>query len=330
MSSLRWLRASGALILVLALVGCGPVFARDPKLHVVATVAPIADLVRQIAGDRVDLVQMIPDGADSHTFEPRPSDARYLQQADLIVLNGLHLETPTFALAEANKRSDTPYLLLGESTITEADWLFDFSFPVEAGDPNPHLWLNVPYARNYASLIANQLSTQDPENAEYYQANFATLAARMDQLDAAIFQAVQTVPEGNRRLLTYHDSWAYFARRYGMEVIGAIQPSDFSEPSPREVGALIDQVRLYQVPAIFGSEVFPSTVLEVIGRETGARFVDTLSDDTLPGQPGAPEHTYMGMMLEDMRIMIASLGGQTYFFDSIDPSPVANARQYSQ
>jgi len=300
-----------------------PAFARDPKLKVVTTVAPHADLVREIAGDRVDLVQMIPDGTDSHTFEPRPSDARYLQDADLIILNGLHLETPTQRMADANKKPDTPYLMLGDNTISPPDYIFDFSFPVSKGDPNPHLWLNVAYAKNYALLIKNQLQQMDPDDADYYEANFGTLASRMDQLDQAIFTAVQALPANTRKLLTYHDSWAYFGRRYGMEVIGAIQPSDFSEPSPREVAALIDQVRANNVPAIFGSEVYPSKVLEVIGRETGAQFISSLRDDDLPGPPGSPTHTYLGLMREDMRTMFGGLGGPTDMFDGIDPSPIA-------
>jgi ABC-type Zn uptake system ZnuABC Zn-binding protein ZnuA len=303
----------------------GPAFAGDPltKLRVVTTVAPHADLVREIAGDRVDLVQMIPDGTDSHTFEPRPSDARFLQDADLIVLNGLHLETPTQRMADANKKPSAPYLMLGDTTISPADYLFDFSFPASRGDPNPHLWLNVAYARNYAQLITNQLVQMDPDNADYYQANFTTLAGRMDQLDQAIYLAVQALPEANRKLLTYHDSWAYFGRRYGMDIIGAIQPSDFSEPSPREVAALIDQVRANNLPAIFGSDVYPSKVLEVIGRETGAQYISSLRDDALPAAPGSPSHTYLGLMLEDMRTMFSALGGPTDMFEGIDPSPVA-------
>jgi len=323
------LRRALPLAFALTLVGLlalpiGPAWARDPKLKVVTTVAPHADLIREIAGDRVDLVQMIPDGTDSHTFEPRPSDAKYLQDADLIVLNGLHLETPTQRMADANKKPDTPYLVLGDNTISPPDYIFDFSFPASKGDPNPHLWLNVAYAKNYAQLITNQLIQMDPDNADYYQANFTTLAGRMDQLDQAIFAAVQALPPTNRKLLTYHDSWAYFGRRYGMEVIGAIQPSDFSEPSPREVAALIDQVRANNLPAIFGSEVYPSKVLEVIGRETGASYISSLRDDDLPGPPGSATHTYLGLMLEDMRTMFGGLGGPTSMFDGIDSSPIAS------
>lgn len=314
--------ALAGLLLAFALPGHAA--GADPKLKVVTTVAPHADLVRQIAGSRVEVRQIIPDGTDSHTFEPRPSDAQSLREADLIIFNGLHLETPTQRLADANRGPQTQYLFLGDNTITQADWIFDFSFPAARGDPNPHLWLNVAYARRYAELIRDKLVEMDPDNADYFRTNASTLFGRMDQLDAAIFQAVQAVQPSNRRLLTYHDSWAYFARRYGMEVIGAIQPSDFAEPSPRQVAALIDQIRSNNLPAIFGSDVYPSRVMEAIGRETGARYVDTLRDDDLPGPPGTPNHTYLGMMLENMRSMFSALGGRTDMFDGIDPSPIAN------
>lgn len=314
--------AAALLLAALPMAPVGPLHAQG-KLKVVATVAPIADLVRNVAGDRVELTQLIPDGTDSHTFEPRPSDAQYLAEADLIILNGLHLETPTQSLAEANRRPEAQVLLLGDSTITPEEYVFDFSFPAEQGDPNPHLWLNVAYARHYVELIRDKLIELDPASADSYRANAAELLRRLDQLDRAIFAAVESTPPANRKLLTYHDSWAYFARRYGMAVIGAIQPADFAEPSPREVAALIDQVRAEQVPAIFGSEVYPSPVLEVIGRETGAAYVTTLRDDALPGAPGDPNHTYLGMMLENMRTMFGALGGDPSLFDGIDPSPVA-------
>src|SRR5688572_25820641 len=122
----------------------------------------------------------------------------------------------------------------------------------------------------------------DPPNADYYRLNTERFRTRIDALDKAIMATVATIPEQNRKLLTYHDSFAYFAPRYGFEVIGAIQPSDFSEPSPQEVARLIDQIKAEQVTAIFGSEVFPSTVLDQIAKETGIGFVSTLRDDDLP------------------------------------------------
>ncbi len=280
------------------------------KLDVATTVAPISSLARNVGGDRIRLHGIVPDATNSHTFEPAPSDARVLANADLIIVNGLHLEQPTLELAEASKRPETPVLQLGDATITPEDWLFDFSFPESGGDPNPHLWMNVAYALRYAELMRDWFSEADPANAEYYAANVERLRARLDDLDTRIRAAVETVPPDDRKLLTYHDSWAYWAREYGFEVLGAVQASDFSDPSPQDVARLIDQIRESRVPAVFGSEVFPSTVLEQIAAETGATFVDALRDDEPPGAVDAPEHTYMGMLDKDMEIMMDALGGQ--------------------
>ena len=123
-------------------------------------------------------------------------------------------------------------------------------------------------------------------------------------------------------MVTYHDSWAYFALAYGMEVIGAVQPSDFAEPSAREVAELIDQVKELNLPAIFGSEEFPSDVLETIAEEGNTVFVDRLADDDLPGAPGDPEHSYLGLIRQNMRIMITALGGNADVFDGVDVSAV--------
>jgi ABC-type Zn uptake system ZnuABC Zn-binding protein ZnuA len=123
-------------------------------------------------------------------------------------------------------------------------------------------------------------------------------------------------------LLTYHDSFPFFGSRYGLEIIGAVQPSDFTEPSAREVASLIDQIRERRVPAIFGSEVFPSPVMEQIAREGGAEFIDQLRDDDLPGEHGDPRHTYLGLMLENMEIMVPALGGRIEAFAGFDPGLV--------
>ena len=290
------------------------------KLNVVTTVAPISSIVRNVGGTRIDLHGIVPDGTNSHTFEPAPSDARILSQADLIFVNGLDLEVPTMQLAEANLGEGAEIVSLGEQTISQDEWVFDFSFPEEDGSPNPHLWTNPPYARRYAEIVAETLSARDPDNAAYYAENLAAYGAALDELDAAIAVAVETVPEENRKLLTYHDSWAYFASRYGFVVIGAAQPSDFSEPSPQEVAALIDQIRAEGVPAVFGSEVFNSDVLEQIAQEAGADYIDQLRDDAPPGTENAPEHTYLGMMIRNMDLMLTALGGNADAVTALSPA----------
>lgn len=289
------------------------------KLNIATTVAPISSIVRNIGGTRVDIHGIVPDGTNSHTFEPAPSDAVLLSKADLLIANGLDLEDPTIELAQANLKDGAEIYTLGNNTITEADYAYDFSFPKEDGHPNPHLWPNVPFALKYAELTAAKLAERDAANADYYAQNLARYSAVLNQLDTAILAAVQTIPEGQRKLLTYHDSWAYFAKHTGMTVIGAAQPSDFSEPSPQEVAALIDQIRSEHVPAIFGSEVFPSTVLAQIANEAGAVYVDGLRDDDPPGDPGSPEHTYLGMMLNNMNLMIPALGGNVDALAGIEP-----------
>lgn len=301
-------------------LGWSDEFVDDDFLDVASTVAPISSIIRNVGGNRIQLRGIVPDGTNSHTFEPAPSDAVILSNADVLFANGLDLENPTIELAEANLPDGAAVFTLGDKTITPEQYAYDFSFPESEGRPNPHLWTNVPYAIRYAELVAEELSRLDPDNADYFQTNVERYVAALEALDAAVRATVESIPEANRRLLTYHDSWAYFAPNYGMTVIGAIQPSDFSEPSPRDVADLIDQIREENVPAIFGSEVFPSGVLEQIARETGAEYVDDLRDDEPPGDPNAPEHTYIGMMKRNLQIMASALGGDPSLMDGIDPA----------
>ena len=289
------------------------------KLSVVTTVAPLRNIILNIGGDRIDLTGIIPDGVDSHTFEPAPSDARTLAKADIFIMNGANLEGTSEEIAKSNLKDKSKIYKLADNTVSGDDeatgFLYDFSFPKAEGNPNPHLWMNPLYAKKYAQITEGWLSENDAANAAYYKANLALFEAAIDRLDAAIKTATATVPEQNRRLLTYHDSWAYWARQYGWSVIGAIQPSDFAEPSAQDVASLIDEIKRLKVPAVFGSEVFPSPVTQQIARETGAKYVTELSDDAPPGDDDAPEHTYMGMLVFDMRTMMTSLGGSAAAFD---------------
>ena len=311
--------AIATAILGAMLVACGSGPGNDSgKLQIVTTVSPLTDIAKNVAGNAADVEGIVPEGVDSHTFEPTPGSARQLAGADVIFLNGLHLEDPTLELAEANKRDDAVIYLLGDHTISRDEEIYDFSFPKSGGNPNPHLWMDVAHAITYAELIRDQLAKADPGHAADYRRNADSYLATLHTLDDAVQHAVDTVPEQNRALLTYHDSFAYFARHYGMRVIGAIQPSDFAEPSARDVAALIDQIKAEHVPAIFGSEVFPSPVLEQIANETGAKFEDSLRDDDLPGESGEDQHSYIGLMLYDVRTMVEDLGGDPSALDSVE------------
>jgi ABC-type Zn uptake system ZnuABC Zn-binding protein ZnuA len=293
------------------------------RLVVATTVSPITNIVQNVGGDRVEVTGIVPEGTNSHTFEPAPSDARVMADADIVFINGLHLEEPTRELAESNVRDGVEIVPLGDRTIVPDQYIYDFSFPEEEGDPNPHLWTNPLLAGRYAEIVRNELSLLSPQDASSFERNYRAFTERIETLDALVREVTDSVLEEDRKLLTYHDSFPYFAREYGWEIIGAIQPSDFSEPTAQEVAALIDQIRAEGVPAIFGSEVFTSPVLEQIADEAGAEYVDDLRDDDLPGEAGDPDHSYFGLMVFDFRTFMGALGGDVSPFDGFDVSNIA-------
>jgi ABC-type Zn uptake system ZnuABC Zn-binding protein ZnuA len=316
----RWVAAAFCLVgWPLLAAGCSSTGSGEASgVHVVTTVSPITNIVQNVGGDRVSITGIVPEGTNSHTFEPAPADAAVMEDADIVFINGLHLEEPTLELAENNVGTDVPIVRLADRTISEDDYIFDFSFPESEGFPNPHLWTNPLYAKEYAAIVADELSAIDPDGAGTYRENLEAFVERLDALDAAVREATGTVPDENRKLLTYHDSFPYFAREYGWDVVGAIQPSDFAEPTPQDVVALIDQIRDERIPAIFGSEVFPSPVLEQIAAETGASYVNDLRDDDLPGEAGDPDHSYLGLMVFDYTTIVRALGGDPSALETID------------
>jgi ABC-type Zn uptake system ZnuABC Zn-binding protein ZnuA len=305
-------------------VGCELGAPVDGVLTIATTVAPITSIVANIAGGTNTVISgIVPEGTNSHTFEPKPSDARTLETADIVFINGLVLEEPTKDLALANLKDGANICELGTEILPESDYIYDFSFPKEGGKPNPHLWTNPPMAKQYAQVVHDVLVRRDPANATTYDTNLAAFVAKVDALDAAMVTATATVPESQRKLLTYHDAYAYFAVHYGYTVIGAIQPSSFDEPTPKEIANLITQVRESGVKAVFGSEVFPSPIMEQIGAETGVRYVDVLRDDDLIGEPGDAEHSWLGLMRFNYVTMVEALGGDASALKTLDVSDVA-------
>lgn len=333
---------ASALVALVALVaagalasGCGGSSgdgtAGDGRLRVVTTVAPLTSIVANVAGPGVEVTGLVPEGSNSHTFEPPPSAARALARADVVFVNGLGLEEPTVELAEANLGGDAEIVSLGDEVLPEDEWIYDFSFPEEGGKPNPHTWTDPGLAASYATVVRDALVRLDPDHAAAYRANHRRFVARTEALSDAITDASASIPHDERKLLTYHDAYAYFAAHYGWTVVGAIQPSDFSEPSARDVADLIRQIRAERVPALFGSEVFPSPVLEQISAETGATYVDDLRDDDLPGQPGDADHSWLGLLRFDYVTVVEAFGGDASALRALDVSDVArDAATYPQ
>ncbi len=333
-TSPRALAVTLALVPV-ALTGCGGSSSPAPsdraggassasqRLNIVSTVAPITSIIANIAGDRATITGVVPEGTNSHTFQPPPKVSVVMERADVVFVNGLQLEEPTFELAEANAPKDATIVKIGDEVLPESAYIYDFSFPKKDGKPNPHLWTDPIYAGKYADVIKDTLVKRDPANADYYAANHTKFIAAATELSNALKADQVTIPGGKKELLTYHDAYAYFAKTYGWTVIGAVQPSNFEDPQPKEIARIIDQVKARKVPVIFGSEVFPSKVLAQIARESGARYEDTLRDDDLPGKPGDPEHSWLGLMRYDYKTMIKGLGGTTAALDALQVKDVA-------
>jgi ABC-type Zn uptake system ZnuABC Zn-binding protein ZnuA len=316
--------------------------ADEPVLRLVATVAPITDLVARVGGDRVEVTSLVPPGADSHTYEPRPRDVAVLADAHAYIGVGLDLNDGALELAEQHLPDDAPVLRLGELALSDEQLVLDHAHGDDGhshgddghshgddghshgddghhhdGDaptradlgPNPHVWTSVRNVMAMVTTLAEELGQLDLDGVDVYRVNAAELLDELEELDAAIAEAAASVPEANRTLVTYHDAWTYFARDHGFEFVTAVQPGDFSEPSAAEVREVIDLIRELDVPAVFGSEVFPSRVLDAIAAETEATYVGDLADDVLPGEPGDPEHSYVELMRRNARSIVDALGG---------------------
>jgi ABC-type Zn uptake system ZnuABC Zn-binding protein ZnuA len=278
-------------------------------------------LVRWVGGGLVDVVSVVPIGANGHTYEPIPADAMAVATADMYIENGKGLNEAVSSFVRANYRPGTLDVVLGDviprDEVIATDSAEEIAAHGHAHSFNAHFWTDPIYASLYVDRIATALGSIDPENASTYRSRAQDFMSRMETYDAAFRSAIASIPAQNRKLIVYHDSWSYFGRRYGIPVIGAIQPVSFSEPSADEVRRMIDQIRNEAVPAFFGSEVFPSDVLESIASETGAIYSSDLSDEELPGVTGSPEHSYEGMMIQNVRLITSALGGDVSLLASL-------------
>jgi ABC-type Zn uptake system ZnuABC Zn-binding protein ZnuA len=333
---MRARRSPGLLLAVtLAAAGCGGGDAAgggtgDGRPVVVTTVSPLTSIAASVIGDLAEIRGVVPEGTNSHTFEPSPSVAEQLAGADVVFANGLQLEEPTLALAR-DVATDAEIVELGDLIVSPEEYRYDVSFPEEDGKPNPHLWTDPTLAKAYARHIADTMARVDPGHADDYRTNEVRFGETIDEFDDALRRALDTVAPEDRKLLTYHDAYAYWADSYGWTVIGAIQPAGFGEPSPRDVADLIDQIRAEGVPAVFGSEVFPSPVLEQLAAETDAVYVDDLRDDDLPGEPGDTEHSYLGLMRSNYATIVEALGGDPAALDEFElRSSVPDRATYPQ
>ena len=245
------------------------------KLQVVTTTELVADFVRQIGGELVEVSALIPSGADPHTFEPSPGDVALISQADIVFVNGLGLEAATISLIETNIGSSTPLVKLGDKAG-------DLGFRLVGGDdePNPHLWLDPDAIQFYLSVIGEQLLFVAPGNESVFAENRQEYFEEFDAAVAYLAERVAEVSLGQRVLVTTHDAFPYLARAMGFEIGAFVAVGPGQEPSPRAVADLVEVIRQHDLKAVFREpQVGPEgDVLEQAARDAGAEICVLLSD----------------------------------------------------
>jgi ABC-type Zn uptake system ZnuABC Zn-binding protein ZnuA len=273
-----------------------PLASRAGALRVVTTTTVFADIIRAVGGSRVTVSSIIPAGVGPEDYEPRPDDATRLADAKLIVSNGVGLDDFLERLIASGSGDSTPRLVLGDGIDPI---LVD-------GEPNPHFWLDPTIVRDhYLPLIAAKLSGLDPEGRATYEANLAAYSQELDSLDRELKAQVETIPAANRKLVTFHDAFPYFARHYGFEVVGVILANVGQEPTASALAALVEQVKSAGVRAVFSEVQFNTQLSRTLANEAGiASVVTTLYNDTLGP---APADTYLGLMRWNVEQIVRAL-----------------------
>jgi manganese/iron transport system substrate-binding protein len=276
------------------------------KLQVVATTTIVGDVVRNIGGDAIQLEVLLPPGSDPHSFDPTPQDVVKIAKAGLIFANGAGLETFLDPLLKnAGSQAQVVYVSDGVQLIQ-----FQSNLPGEEsgqGGGDPHTWFDPQNVKVWVQNIEKALSTQDPKNAQIYAANARRYTQQLDELDSWIQTQVKQIPPDQRNLVTDHEAFTYFAKRYGFQQVGAIVPgySTLAQPSAQELAALEDAIRKLGVKALFVGETVNPNLGERVAQDTGVKLVylytGALSDSS------GPASTYLDFMHYDVNQIVNGL-----------------------
>jgi zinc/manganese transport system substrate-binding protein/manganese/iron transport system substrate-binding protein len=289
-----------AILLVVAsgLTACTAAPGASPSsgaLQVVTTTTVFADLVKQVGGARTEVSSIVPLGVGPEDYEPRTGDSRKLADAELIVSNGVGLDDFLDGLIS--------------STATQADRLVlgDGIPAIEAeGEPNPHFWLDPSLVvQHYLPKITAKLTELDPAGKATFEQNADAYRKQVEELDTSLKAKVAEIPAGQRKLVTFHDAFPYFARHFGFELVGVIVENVGQDPSAGELAELVGAVRAAGVKAVFSEAQFSPKLAETLATEAGIeKVVTTLYNDAL-GDP--PADTYLGMMQWNVEQVVAAL-----------------------
>lgn len=283
---------------------CGT--AHAAPLQVTASFSILGDFVRQVGGERVHVRTLVGPDEDAHAFQPRPSDARAIGAAAVVVTNGLGFDDWVGRLARSGGyQGKLVVASAGVSTLEMADddhgHGHDHHHAVD-----PHAWQDVGNARRYVANIAAALAAADPDGAALYRANAERYDGELKALDAEIRAAFAAIPAERRRIVSAHDAFAYFGRAYGVRFVAPVGVSNNAEPTAQGVARLIRQLKAEKAPAVFIENIADPRLIERIRAESGARLGGTLYADALSTATG-PAPDYVAMMRQNLAAIRAAL-----------------------
>jgi zinc/manganese transport system substrate-binding protein len=305
-------------VMLFAIVGCGT-DSKPPtggKPRVVATFSILGDVVRNVAGDDVELVTLVGPDGDAHNFEPGPTDVATLGRADLIFENGIEFEAWLDKLHASSQSKARRVVVTRGLKLIEADEkdghhtkATDKHDHHEHGEHDPHVWSDVKNTMHMVGIIRDALVEQDAAHAEKYKANATAYLDRLKELDGWVETQVATIPAANRKLVTNHDTFGYFARRYGFKIVGNALGSFSTEggdPSAGQMAKLIEAIKRENVPAIFAENVQNPKVVERLANDAGVKLAPPLFTDAL-GKPGTDGDTYVKMVRHNVTVIVSNL-----------------------
>ena len=292
---------------LLALLACGLPATAQEKIKVVASFSILADLVRNVGGDRVEVAALIGRNEDSHAFEPSPADSRRVADAKLVVVNGLGFEGWLDRLVRA-AGSKVPVVVASAGVEPREDVQDETRLGRDRAGVDPHAWQSVANVKRYVANIRDALSKVDPAAQGTYAANAGAYLAKLDALDREIRSTLAKIPADRRRVISSHDAFGYFADAYGIAFSAPGGLSTDAEPSALAVARIIRRIRSERIGALFVENVVDPRLVQLIARETGARVGGTLYSDALTGSDG-PAPTYLDMMRRNVRELATALGG---------------------
>jgi zinc/manganese transport system substrate-binding protein len=297
------------------------------RLQVVATFSILGDMVKNVAGDNVDLAVLVGPGGDAHTFEPSPADSATLANANVLFEIGLDFETWLDDVYTASGSQATRVLVSEGVTTLKAEEEHGHSHEGEQkptgaagtatteehehGEYDPHIWQSVDNAKLMVENIRDALIAADAANAETYRANATAYLAQLTELDTFIKAEVESLPAERRKLLTSHDAFGYLANSYGFEVLGSAMGSvstEVADPSAADIAELVSDIKATGVPAIFAETAINPSVMETLSNETGVKLGPELFADAL-SEAGGPAPDYITLMRYNVSSIVTALKG---------------------